>query len=140
MGSATAHLVGNVATEPKKSLDNPGHERVSFRVLATERRPDGAGGWMDGDQFGITVVCWGALAKGAATSIKLGDPVTVTGRLVDRRYEQDGEMQYATELKASQVGHDLTRGRASFSRSSAPATDRGIEKESRDEVDLAVVG
>ena len=38
MGSATAHLVGNVATEPKKSLDNPGHERVSFRVVATERR------------------------------------------------------------------------------------------------------
>ena len=47
-------------------------------------------------------------------------------------------MQYATELKASQVGHDLTRGRASFSRSST-SPDPVVEAD-RDDAELASVG
>jgi single-strand DNA-binding protein len=119
MGSATAQLVGNVATELKKSLENAGHERVSFRVISTERRPDGAGGWIDGDQFAVSVVCWGALARNVAQSVHLGEPVLVSGRLSTRKYEADGEVRYLTELRATQVGHDLARGRSVFSRSSA---------------------
>ncbi len=118
MGSATAHLVGNVATELKKSLENEGRERVSFRVIATERRRDAAGIWVDGDEFGVSVVCWGVLARHVASSVRLGDPVLVSGRLATRRYEVDNETKYITELKANQVGPDLTRGRSTFQRQS----------------------
>ncbi len=117
MGSATAHLVGNVATDLKKSLDNPGHERVSFRVIANDRRREPeTGNWVDGDEFSVTVVCWGALARGVAQSIRIGDPVAVSGKLVTRRYELDGQTRFATEVKAGQVAHDLSRGVASFTK------------------------
>ncbi len=122
MGSSVAHLVGNVATELRTSLDNPGHERVSFRLVATERRRDAATGtWGDGDAVAVTVVCWGALARNVAPSVRVGDPLMVTGRLTTRRYETENEMRYVTELRALQVGHDLSRGRAVFSRVSAGA-------------------
>ncbi len=119
MGSAMAQVVGNVATELRTAMDNPGRERVSFRVIATERRRDPVSGtWLDGDEYAVTVVCWGALARGVAASVKLGDPVQVSGRLATRRWEADGETKFVTELKAVQVGLDLNRGRAAFQRTS----------------------
>lgn len=120
MGSSVAHLVGNVATELRTSLENQGHERVSFRLIATERRRDAATGtWVDGDEFAVTVVCWAGLARNVASSVRLGDPLLVTGRLTTRKFEAEGEIRYLTELRAIQVGHDLSRGRSVFSRSSA---------------------
>ena len=117
MGTAATQLAGNVATELKKSLENQGRERVSFRVIATERRRDPATGtWVDGDEFAVSVVCWGALARNVAHSVQLGDPVLVTGRLVTRRFELEGDTKYITELKAASVGHDLNRGRSTFQR------------------------
>lgn len=122
MGTSVAHLVGNVATELRTSLENQGHERVSFRLIATERRRDTATGtWVDGDEFAVTVVCWGALARNVAESVRLGDPMMISGRLTTRRYDADGETKYLTELRAIQVGHDLSRGRSVFSRASASA-------------------
>lgn len=120
MGSSVAHLVGNVATEVKASLENQGHERASFRLIATERRRDGVTGtWVDGDEFAVTVVCWGTLARNVSQSVRLGDPLLVTGRLTTRKYEVEGDTKYLTELRALQVGHDLSRGRSVFSRLSA---------------------
>ncbi len=122
MGSSVAHLVGNVATELRTSLENQGHERVSFRLIATERRRDAAtGSWVDGDEFAVTVVCWGTLARNVAQSVRLGDPLMVAGRLTTRRFEADGETKYLTELRAIQLGHDLSRGRSVFSRASGAA-------------------
>ncbi|WP_111765309.1 single-stranded DNA-binding protein [Nakamurella deserti] len=126
MGSSVAHLVGNVATELRTSLENAGHERVSFRLIATERRRDAAtGAWTDGDEFAVTVVCWGALARNVAQSVRLGDPLLVSGRLTSRRYEVEGDLKYVTELRAVQVGHDLSRGRSVFSRSAAAVGGTG---------------
>jgi len=133
MGSSVAHLVGNVATELRTSLENAGHERVSFRLIATERRRDAAtGAWVDGDEFAVTVVCWGALARNVAPSVRLGDPLLVSGRLTSRRYEVEGETKYVTELRAIQVGHDLSRGRSVFSRASAGAAAAGAPLDGAD--------
>ena len=122
MGSSVAHLVGNVATELRTSLENQGHERASFRLIATERRRDAATGtWVDGDEFAVTVVCWGTLARNVARSVRLGDPLMVSGRLTTRKFEADGETKYLTELRAIQLGHDLSRGRSVFSRASSGA-------------------
>ncbi len=115
MGSAHIQLSGNVATKLKMSMDNPGHERVSFRVIANDRRFDATTNtWLDGDEFSVTVVCWGSLARGVAPSVMIGDPVVVTGKILNRRYEAEGETRYATEVKAVTVSHDLTRGTATF--------------------------
>jgi single-strand DNA-binding protein len=119
VGSASVQLSGNVATELKRSLDNPGHERVSFRLICNDRRRDSSGAWADGDEYAVTVVCWGQLAKGVSASVALGEPLHVAGRLVNRRYEVDGESRMLTEVRATAVGHDLSRGTSVFQRAAA---------------------
>jgi single-stranded DNA-binding protein len=40
----------------------------------------------------------------------------VVGRIAERQYEVEGAKRYATEVTATYVGHDLSKGRASFKR------------------------
>ena len=54
---ASVTIVGRAGTHPQLSV-GPTGDRVSFRVVATERRFDRtADDWVDGDEFGVTVVC-----------------------------------------------------------------------------------
>lgn len=109
-------IVGRVGTTPQLSAGQTG-DRVNFRVVATERRFDQATKeWVDGDEFGVTVVCWRAMAMSVITTIRKGDPVVVVGRITTRRYEKNGVMQYFTEVKADSVGLDVSRVGARFTR------------------------
>jgi single-strand DNA-binding protein len=90
---------------------------VNFRVVATERRYDKtADDWVDGDEFGVTVVCWRTLASAVLNTVRKGDPVIVAGRIATRRFEKNGVMQYFTEVKADFVGLDVARAGARFTR------------------------
>lgn len=103
-------LSGRAATNPSISAGNS--ERVTFRAVSTERRYDeAASDWVDGDEFGIAVVCWRQLGTSVLSLVRKGDPVVVTGKLTTRRYEKDGVTDYFTECKADHVAIDV--GRAS---------------------------
>ncbi len=103
-------LSGRAATNPSISTSNA--ERVTFRAVSTERRYDeAAGDWVDGDEFGVAVVCWRQLGTSVLQLVRKGDPVVVTGKLSTRRYEKDGARDYFTECKADHVAIDV--GRAS---------------------------
>ena len=117
-------MIGNVATTPKVHTLEDGKERVSLRVVATERRLDAQGEWVDGDEFGVTVICWRALARNVAHSVHLGAPVIVVGKMLHRQYESEGQVKSIVELKASAIGLDLSRGTAKFHRTTESA-DRG---------------
>ena len=101
-------LSGRAATNPSISGGNA--ERVTFRAVSTERRYDEAAGeWVDGDEFGIAVVCWRALGTSVLSLVRKGDPVVVTGKLSTRRYEKEGATDYFTECKADHVAIDIGR-------------------------------
>ncbi len=107
--AASITLVGRVGTNPLLSSGVTG-DRVTFRVVATERRFDREGqGWVDGDEFGVRVLCWRSLASAVVSTVRKGDPVVVVGRIATRRFERDGATQYFTEVKADTVGLDVGR-------------------------------
>lgn len=107
--AASITLVGRAGTDPLLSSGATG-DRVTFRVVATERRFDRDGqGWVDGDEFGVRVICWRSLASAVVATIRKGDPVVVVGRIATRRFEKDGATQYFTEVKADTVGLDVAR-------------------------------
>ena len=71
--AASVTLVGRAGTHPQVSRVD--RDRVSFRMVATERYFDkAANDWVDGDEFGVTVVCWRALATPVLTTVRKGDP------------------------------------------------------------------
>jgi len=114
--AAAVTIVGRAGTQPQVSVGLTG-DRVNFRVVATERWFDKASDkWVDGDEFGVTVVCWKTLATSVLHSVRKGDPVIVGGRIATRRFEKNGATQYFTEVKADFVGLDVAKTASRFTR------------------------
>jgi len=112
-------IVGNVLTAPEwRRTTNTNSLVANFKVASTARRLDRESGrWVDGNSLRVRVNCWRRLAEGVASSVMVGDPVVVVGRLYTRDWtDPDGNSRTMYEMEAVAVGHDLSRGRGRFTR------------------------
>jgi single-strand DNA-binding protein len=118
INDANIDLAGFVASEPSFKRLPTGTSTAKLRVAYTERRLNReTGEWGDGPTSFVTVLCWRTLADNVAVCLRKGEPVLVRGRLRVRAYEgKDGSRGTETEVDASSIGHDLSRGVAHFSR------------------------
>jgi single-strand DNA-binding protein len=126
---ANIDLAGFVASEPSFRRLATGTSHAKLRVAYTERRLNReTGEWGDGPTSFVTVLCWRTLADNVAMCLRKGEPVLVRGRLRVRGYEgKDGSRGTETEIDASSVGHDLSRGVAHFSRTRRAAGETAAE-------------
>jgi single-strand DNA-binding protein len=129
INDANIDLAGFVASEPSFKRLATGTSTAKLRVAYTERRLNReTGEWGDGPTSFVTVLCWRALADNVAMCLRKGEPVLVRGRLRVREYEgKDGSRGTETEIDASSVGHDLSRGVAHFSRTRRAAGETAAE-------------
>ena len=145
INDANIDLAGFVASEPSFKRLPTGTSTAKLRVAYTERRLNReTGEWGDGPTSFVTVLCWRALADNVAMCLRKGEPVLVRGRLRVREYEgKDGSRGTETEIDASSVGHDLSRGVAHFSRTrrapgetaaEAPAAAQAQDGDERDQM------
>jgi single-strand DNA-binding protein len=112
-------IVGNALTRPEwRRFERTNALVANFKVASTARRFDKQNNrWIDGDNLRVRVNCWRRLAEGVVASVRVGDPVIVTGRMYTRDWTtESGERRSAYELEANAVGHDLARGIAAFKR------------------------
>jgi single-strand DNA-binding protein len=92
------------------------------------------GQWTDGATLWFTVKTWRDKARNVAHSLRKGDPVVVTGRLMVDEWTSDREValpdgtaitvpeqRYKLVIEAQHVGPDATRGLVRY----APVVDRG---------------
>jgi single-strand DNA-binding protein len=115
-------IVGNVLNAPEwRRIQNSGSLVANFRIASTARRFDRANNcWVDGNHLRVRVVAWRRLAEGVASSITVGDPVIVYGRVYTREWKDDnGNNRTSYEMEAFSIGHDLARGRSRFFRTKA---------------------
>jgi single-strand DNA-binding protein len=125
-------IVGNVLTAPEwRRTTNTNSLVANFKVASTARRLDRESGrWIDGNSLRVRVNCWRRLAEGVASSIMVGDPIVVVGRLYTRDWtDADGNPRTMYEMEAVAVGHDLARGRGKFLRNRPTAATSTIEDE-----------
>ena len=116
-------LTGFVATPPRHIVTSGGLPITSFRMATTQRRFDRAkNAWVDGDTNWYTITTFRQLALNAATSIKKGERVIVSGKLRIRDWANGEKTGTTIEIDADSVGHDLAWGSTLFSRTviSAP--------------------
>ena len=101
---------------------------MRFRIASTARRYDReTGRWTDGNSLRVRVTAWRRLAEGVASSVTVGDPIVVYGRIYTRDWvDDDNNNRVSYEMEAFAIGHDLARGRARFYRSK-PAANSMIE-------------
>lgn len=123
MSSIPVTVIGNVVDSPVRRRAGNG-EVTKFRLASTERRLDtGTGQWVDGDTFYVDVDAWNTLGGNVSAGVVKGDPVVVIGRISTSEYEVDGAKRSRTVIKASLVGHDLSRGSATFKRTPRTAAE-----------------
>ena len=118
-------VVGTVLHQPDKRVTNTTNTLVStFRVATHPRRYDPkVEQWVDAPSLRIRVNCWRKLAEHVASSVTTGDPVIVYGRVSTREWKTEtGETRISYEMDADNVGHDLSRGMAQFTRARSGGT------------------
>ncbi|CAN5191193.1 hypothetical protein BH24ACT10_BH24ACT10_19960 [soil metagenome] len=110
--------VGNVGAPPRTRVVAGGSVVTDFRIASTPRKVDKTGAWADGQTIWFGVSCWRLLAENVAASVKTGDRVVVTGKLVARSWKNEqGEERSSLEIDAQSIGFDLARGKAVQERS-----------------------
>lgn len=78
----TVTIVGNVATDPHRSVTTSGIAVTNFRLASSQRRYDAATQrWVETGTNWYTIAAFRRLAEHAAASLHAGDSVIVTGRL-----------------------------------------------------------
>ncbi len=94
---------------------------VTFRVGTTPRIRTG-GVFTDGETVWTSVRCWRFLAQNVASSLNVGDPVVVVGKMRTSRWETaDGEPRERSFVEATTVAHDLARGTSVFRKNTRPS-------------------
>ncbi|MEU4560367.1 single-stranded DNA-binding protein [Actinoplanes sp. NPDC023936] len=123
-------IVGNVLTAPEwRRIESSQQLVANFRVASTARRWDRENSrWVDGHSMRVRVTAWRKLAEGVASSIGVGDPVIVYGRIFTRDWTNDqNQKRISYEMEAFSIGHDLSRGRGKFFRNRPAASLAVIE-------------
>ncbi|HEX3816524.1 MAG TPA: single-stranded DNA-binding protein [Mycobacteriales bacterium] len=115
--SSFVTLEGNVASEPELRMTTAGIPVTNFRLASSDsRKNDETGEWVDVSTVFMKVACWRSLARNVVASVRKGDPVVVVGRLKSSSYMWEEQQRTSTELVASIVGPNLSRGYAVFHR------------------------
>lgn len=106
------------ATAPVLKNTPNGVPVTTFRIASTPRWYDqSAGVYREGTTNWYTVNAFRALAQNTARSIRVGQPVLVSGRLKVKKWDrEDGTTMTNVEIDAQSIGHDLSFGTAHYER------------------------
>ncbi|MFI9104364.1 MULTISPECIES: single-stranded DNA-binding protein [Streptomyces] len=117
MNETSVTVVGNVVTQPEFRETATGVPVIRFRLETTARRwVAERRAWSEGSTSFFMVRAWRTLAANVRTSVQVGEPLVVRGRLRVREEEHDGRWYVAADIDAVAIGHDLSRGTAAFRR------------------------
>ncbi|MFI6872885.1 single-stranded DNA-binding protein [Streptomyces sp. NPDC050400] len=125
-------VVGNVATTPV-FRELPTGPVARFRLAAHARRFDRVQNvWVDGHTNFFTVWAWRALGSNVQSSLSLGEPVVVQGKLKVRDEERGGQHWTSADIEAVAIGHDLSRGTSAFRRVTLTRSGSAVPSDASD--------
>ncbi|WP_166344969.1 single-stranded DNA-binding protein [Phytoactinopolyspora limicola] len=109
VGDMTTTIVGNVGGDPELRFTPTGAAVCNASVAVTPRTFNRlTQAWEDGETTWVRLNIWRELAEHVAESIEKGMRVIVTGRISNRRWENnEGETRYSLEMNVDAIGPDL---------------------------------
>lgn len=128
MNETMVTVVGFVGTKPE--VREVGETCVAgFRVGSTPRVYNPRdNSWSDRETNWYTVNAWRSLGEHCASSLHVGEPVIVHGKLRTQTWsDESGHVRTSLSLDAVAVGHDLTRGDTAYLPDKRPAVQPTAE-------------
>lgn len=121
-------VTGVVATEPRNRVTSAAVPITDFRLASNHRRFDRSKQeWVDNGTNWFTVSAFRQLALNSLVSLHKGERVVVTGRLKVREWTAGEKNGREVEIDADSIGHDLTFGTSTFTRSAVPGNHQQSE-------------
>lgn len=97
-----------VVGTPDVRFTSDGKPFIKIRGMAKSRKRGANGAWTDGDTTFINIIVWDQLATNLIEQgINNQDSITVTGRLMSREYEHEGQKRTEYQITADSVGMSL---------------------------------
>ncbi len=125
-GETQITVIGNLTGDPELKFIQSGAAVVNFTVASTPRTFDRQSNeWKDGETLFMRCSLWREAAENVAESLTKGMRVIVTGRLVSRSWEANGEKRSVTELQVDEVGPSLRYATAKVTRTQRGAGGSG---------------
>lgn len=116
-GETAITVIGNLTGDPELRFISSGAAVVNFTVASTPRTFDRQSNeWKDGETLFMRCSLWREAAENVAESLTKGMRVIVTGRLVARSWEANGEKRTVTEMQVDEVGPSLRYATAKVTR------------------------
>lgn len=92
-----------IVKPPEIRFNDSGKAWAKLRCSFKDRKRDSNGNWTDGEPQYLDVIV-NHQAENLIESVSVGDSVVISGHLVIRTYEVDGQTRLAPEIKAENVG------------------------------------
>jgi single-strand DNA-binding protein len=109
-------LTGHLGADPTLRTTPNGVAVTDLRIATTRRYKVGEE-WRDGETMWFEVAVWKQLAENVCATLKKGDKVCVSGRLLQRSWtREDGSVGASLVIDATAVGLDLGRSPAAVRR------------------------
>ncbi|MDN4473847.1 single-stranded DNA-binding protein [Demequina zhanjiangensis] len=116
-GETQITVIGNLTGDPELRFIQSGAAVVNFTVASTPRTFDRQSNeWKDGETLFMRCSLWREAAENVAESLTKGMRVIVTGRLVSRSWEANGEKRTVNEIQVDEVGPSLRYATAKVNR------------------------
>jgi len=116
-GDTAITIVGNLTADPELRFIQSGAAVVNFTVASTPRSFDrNTNEWKDGETLFLRCSLWREAAENVAESLTKGMRVIVSGRLVSRSFESNGEKRTVNEIQVDEVGPSLRYATAKVTR------------------------
>jgi len=139
MNETYVTVSGNVVGDPVVRATKANVPFVTFRVASNVRRVDfKTGEYIDAGTNFVNVTAFRGLGVNLSNSLKKGEPVIVYGRMRINQWVNGERTGTTVEIDAYNVGHDLTFGRATFTKVAKPQLnqqDRMADPEVQDASD-----
>ena len=120
---------GGLVAIPEMRFTQSGTAFASFTVASSDRVQNrDTGKWEDGkDRLFLRGTAWGNLAENiAASNLEKGAQIAVTGKLLTREWEQDGQKRSQVELKVNDFMVSLKHATAQVTRATQHGSGGGF--------------
>ena len=95
-------LIGRLGNEPEIRSFESGKKMATFSLATNEVYYNNQGEKIEDTQW-HNIVVWGKKADTVETYLRKGSEIALTGKLVNRSYEKDGEKKYITEINMNEL-------------------------------------
>lgn len=104
-------IVGYLTADPEIKATSSGLSVVNLTIASTPSKYDrNTNSWVDGETTFMRASAWRTFAENIAASLKKGDKVVATGRLVTQSYtDKEGNNRSSVQLELESLGLDLSR-------------------------------